>query len=283
VNPPAADATVSREARCSCLHKESGMDGQFLIVFSVALAAALASPLGGAIAIFVRPSSLFLSIAVGLAGGVLLGTFAFEMLPKALKLSGLAVGVAGFAVGFALVYGLDLYVNRGTVAGSRAEQRRRVERFHKGHRPLGSEVTVLAGATSVEELIEGITIGVGAAIDPSVAVIVGLAIFIDNISEGLSIGELAREESGKDYKARTLKWTGLMGAALFGAAMAGWFLLRGLPDGLLGFLLAVGAGGMFYLTVTDLIPEAETHHYLQSAAIAGAIGFLVMLVLSELT
>ncbi len=258
------------------------MDGQFLVVFSVALAAALASPLGGAIAIFVRPSSLFLSIAVGLAGGVLLGTFAFEMVPKALELSPLAAVVGAFAVGFALVYGLDLYINRGALAGSRAEQRQRVERFHMRHRPLGSEVTVLAGATSVEELIEGITIGVGAAIEPGVAYIVGLAICIDNISEALSIGELAREESGKDYKARILKWTGLIGASLFGSAMAGWFLLRGLPEGVLGFLLAVGAGGMFYLTVTDLIPEAETHHYLQSAAIAVAIGFLVMLVLSEL-
>ncbi len=258
------------------------MDGQFLIVFAVALAAALASPLGGAVTIFMRPSSLFLSIAVGLAGGVLLGTFAFEMLPKALEQSSLPVAVIGFAVGFALVYGLDLYVNRGALAGSRAEQKPKVQRFHRRHRPHGSEVTVLAGATSVEELIEGLTIGVGAAIDPSVAFIVGAAICIDNISEALSIGELAREENKKRYGWRIMKWTGLIGLSLFVSAMAGWFLLRGLSQGMLGFLLAVGAGGMFYLTVTDLIPEAEEHHYLQSAAIAVAAGFLVLLFLSEL-
>jgi ZIP family zinc transporter len=258
------------------------VDGQFLVVFSVALAAALASPLGGAVAIFVRPSSLFLSIAVGLAGGVLLGTFAFEMLPKALEQSGLPVAVLGFSVGFLLVYALDLYVNRGMVAGGQADEKPKVERFHKRHRPRGSEVTVLAGATSVEELIEGLTIGVGAAIDPSVAFIVGAAICIDNISEALSIGELAREENKERYGWRIVKWTGLIGASLFVSAMAGWFLLRGLPQGVLGFLLAVGAGGMFYLTVTDLIPEAEEHHYLQSAAIAVAAGFLVMLVLSEM-
>ena len=257
------------------------MDGQFLIVFAVALAAALASPLGGVIAIFIRPSSLFLSLAVGLAGGVLLGTFAFEMLPKALELAPLAAAAAGFVTGFALVYGLDLYVNRGALAGSKAEQKERVERFHRRHRPRGSQVTVLAGATSVEELIEGLTIGVGAAIDPSVAFVVGAAICIDNISEALSIGELVREENRERYGWRIVKWTGLIGLSLFVSAMAGWFLLRGLPQGMLGFLLALGAGGMFYLTVSDLIPEAESHQYQQSAAISVGAGFLAILILTE--
>jgi zinc transporter, ZIP family len=257
------------------------VDGQFLIVFGIALTAAVASPLGGAIAIFARPSSLFLSLAVGLAAGVLLGTFAFEMLPKALELAPLAAAVAGFAVGFALVYGLDLYVNRGALAGGKAEQKERVELFHRRHRPRGSQVTVLAGATSVEELIEGLTIGVGAAIDPSVAFVIGAAICIDNISEALSIGELAREENKERYGWRIVKWTGLIGLSLFASAMAGWFLLRGLPQGMLGFLLATGAGGMFYLTVTDLIPEAESHQYQQSAAISVGSGFIAILILTE--
>ncbi len=78
-------------------------------------------------------------------------------------------------------------------------------------------------------------------------------------------------------------WTGTIGAALFASAMAGWFLLRGLPDEVLGSLLALGAGAMFYLTVSDLLPEAESHHFQQSAAIATAIGFLTVMVLSHLS
>jgi ZIP family zinc transporter len=45
--------------------------------------------------------------------------------------------------------------------------------------------------------------------------------------------------------------------------------------------LAIGAGALFYLTVTDFIPEAEERHYQQSAALAVAAGFLVMYVLSS--
>jgi ZIP family zinc transporter len=38
---------------------------------------------------------------------------------------------------------------------------------------------------------------------------------------------------------------------------------------------------MFYLTITDLIPRAEERQYQQSAALAVAVGFLTIQVLSS--
>lgn len=259
------------------------MSPDFLTILTVAATAALASPVGGVISLIVKPTTMMLSIAVGLAAGLLLGTFAFEMMPRALELVALPMVVAVFCIGFGLVYGLDLYVNRGELAGPEAEQFKHVERFHRRKKPRGDVVTVIGGATSAEELIEGLVIGVGAAIDTNVALIVGLAIFIDNVGEAMSMGELAREQSDEHVRRRVMVWTGTIGAALFASAMAGWFLLRGLPDEVLGSLLALGAGAMFYLTVSDLLPEAESHHFQQSAAIATAIGFLTIMVLSHLS
>lgn len=142
---------------------------------------------------------------------------------------------------------------------------------------------MLAGATSAEELIEGMTIGVGATFEPNVALIVGLAICIDNLSEGMSIGELTLDEEPKSAKRRILGWTSLIGLSLFLSAMAGWFLLKGLAQPVTGFLFAMGAGGMFYLTITDLVPEAESHQFQQSSAIANAAGFLLVMVLAEMS
>lgn len=51
---------------------------------------------------------------------------------------------------------------------------------------------MLAGGTSVEELIEGLSIGVGTVIEPNVGILIGIA--IDNLSEGMSIGELVLAE-----------------------------------------------------------------------------------------
>ncbi|PLU59155.1 hypothetical protein BMJ24_14175 [Sinorhizobium medicae] len=136
------------------------MCNDLLIILGVASAAAVASPLGGMAAMALRPSSLVLSVAVGFAAGVLMGTFAFEMMPTSVKLAGLALAVAGFLLGLALVYILDLYVNRWKMAGPEADQKEAVDRLHRRRRPRGSNVAVLAGATSAEELIEGMTIGI---------------------------------------------------------------------------------------------------------------------------
>jgi zinc transporter, ZIP family len=260
------------------------MPSEFLVTLAVAAGAAIASPVGGLIPLWRRPTTLFMSLALGFASGVLLATISFEMLPAALELSPLPIAVAGFLVGFGAVYGLDLFINRGKLVGEKAEQHAGVERFHRRHRPRGDAVTVLAGGTSAEELIEGISIGVGAAIKPGLGLLVALAIVIDNLSEALSIGELIRDQKGSDRSRpiwRILKWTGLIGLSLFSSALAGWFLLRGLPTFVLGFLFAAGAGGMLYLTVTDLLPEAEERHYQQSAALALAAGFMAIFALAQ--
>jgi ZIP family zinc transporter len=257
------------------------MSSNFLTILAISLAASVASPIGGLIALWKKPSTLMLSIAVGFAAGVLLATFAFEMLPKALEMGSLPIAVLGFVLGFGLVYGFDLFIHRGVLAGRQAEEQPQARRFYKQHRPRGGEITVLAGGTSAEELIEGLSIGVGAAIEPGLGLLIALAILIDNLSESLSIGEIIRSEGGDRPARRILGWTSLIGGALFASAMAGYFLFQGLPESVLATLFAAGAGGMFYLTVTDLVPEAEDHQYQQSAALATAAGFLVIFVLSN--
>lgn len=258
---------------------------QVIAVFAIAISASVASVAGGALALLRKPTTLLMSSVLGFAGGVLIATIGFEMLPKALELGSLPIAVGGFIAGLIIVYAWDLFIHRGQIAGAQAEQRQRVEQFHRRRRPRGTEVTVLAGGTSAEELIEGLSIGVGAGIDPSVGLLVGVAIAIDNLSEGMSIGELVLAESSpsrSQQRRRIFKWTGIIGAAVLVSTLVGWFALRGLGDPLLGFLLAAGAGGMFYLTVSNLVPEAEERHYEQSGAVSIALGFVLILVLSQL-
>lgn len=256
----------------------------FWMILAIAGAAALASPLGGFLAVWRKPTTLAMSIALGLAAGTLLGAISFKMVPDALDNSPLAVVAGCVGIGFLAIYAFDLYVNRGRVAGDDAEQRLRVRRFHRRHPPRGDKVTVLAGGTSAEEIVEGLSIGVGAGLDPGLAILIGAAIAVDNVTESLGIGELAQaQHQGRKSPAwRIIKWTGLIGVSLFASAMAGWYFLRDLPPQMLGAMLAVGAGSMLYLTVTDLLPEGEKRHYQQSSALALGAGFLMSLILSRL-
>lgn len=48
---------------------------------------------------------------------------------------------------------------------------------------------MLAGGTSAEELVEGLAIGTGVVVEPSVGLLIAAAIAVDNLSERMSIGE----------------------------------------------------------------------------------------------
>jgi zinc transporter, ZIP family len=262
--------------------RSSQLPEKFFIVAAIAAAAAVASPLGGLVALWTTPSTLLMSGVLGFASGVLLATITFEMLPTALELSSLPLAIGGFVAGFVLVYAFDLFVHRGVLVGEKAEQRPQLKRFCK-RSPRDAEVTVLAGATSIEELIEGLSIGIGLAIKPGLGLLIALAIVIDNLSEALSIGEIIHNEKGgrkRSQHRRILGWTSLIGASVLVSSLAGWFFLRGLPQPVLGVLFGVGAGGMFYLTVTDLVPQAEERQYQQVPAIAMGTGFMIIFALS---
>jgi ZIP family zinc transporter len=241
-----------------------------LTVLGIAGTAAAASVLGGLIALVRRPTSLFMSIEFGFASGVLIGTVTLEMVPQALELSSLGATAAGLTAGFLAIWLFDLFVNRWRLAGERASQYPEVVAYHRGHRPRGDRVTVLAGGTATEELVEGLAIGTGVIIDPEVGALIAAAIGVDNLSEGLSIGELvlSGRAPGRASAHRVLGWTALGGVSLLASAVIGWLVLRDAGGGLVGMLQAAGGGGMPYLTVSALVPPSEERQYQGSGALA---------------
>lgn len=260
------------------------MPSDLAMVVAISGVAAIASIAGGILALLHRPSTLVMSAAFGFAGGALVATATLEMVPQALELAPLGLVVAGLAVGFGAVYAFDLWVHRGLIAGEHADQARRVKRRYRRAPPHGGSALVVSAATSVEELIEGLAIGVGAVVAPALAGLVALAITLDNLAEGLSLGELIRGESHTEAQARrrTLLWTGTVAGALFISSIVGWALLGDLPEPVLGTLVAGGAGAMLYLTLGNLLPEGQARQFEQSTAVAAGLAFLVMLVLGAL-
>jgi ZIP family zinc transporter len=205
------------------------------------------------------------------------------MVPEALELTSLEATAGAFTAGFLSIWLFDLFINRWRLAGEHAAEYERVVAYHRGHRPRGDRVTVLAGGTSGEELIEGLAIGTGVLIEPEVGALIAAAIAVDNLSEGLSIGELvlSGRVPGKANARRVLGWTSLVGLSLLGSALLGWLALRDAGPGLVGVLQAGGAGGMLYLTVSALVPPSEEQQYQGSGALATGAGFITILLLAE--
>jgi zinc transporter, ZIP family len=257
---------------------------ELLLVLLIAGLAGLSSPLAGVLTLLRTPTSLFISSALGFASGVLIATISLEIIPESMELASLGIGVAGFIAGVALIYALDLYMHRGKLAGELADQRVEVERFHRRRPPRGDKVNVLATGTTVEETVEGMTIGFAVAAQPEMALIIGLAIALDNFSEGLSIAALIRSgnEEWRRQAHRILVWTSIIGFTVFASAVISVLALQRLSDDVIGFFLAFGGAGLLYLTLTSLVPSSQQRQYQQSAGLAAAMGFLVVLVLTQL-
>src|SRR3990172_6483760 len=77
------------------------MPDDLLLVVIISGVAAVASVVGGLLALWHRSSTLISSLAFGVASGALIGTVTLEMLPTALESGALAVVVIGFAAGHA--------------------------------------------------------------------------------------------------------------------------------------------------------------------------------------
>ena len=227
------------------------------------------------------PTSLTSSTILGFAAGAMIGTVTLEIVPEALALASLTVVAIGFLVGFSVVYALDLVMHQGRVAGERADQRPAVEERYARRQPLGGPAAVLAGAAIFEAAVEGLSLGVGSAIGAGLTLPLALAIAIDNLSEGLSLGTLASSESSTTPERRVLGWSIAIWATTVAGAAIGWLALRNVAPAFHAAMFAAGGGGMLYLTVVELVPEAEAAQYQQSAAVATAVGFLVILSLSQ--
>jgi zinc transporter, ZIP family len=132
-------------------------EADFFTVVGIAGAAAVASPLGGMIALWVKPHNAFHVGRTRICERVLLGTVAFSMLPEALWLGSLPIAVGGFSTGFLAMYAFDLFIHRGQLAARKRKSARRSSDSIRKASPRGGEVTVLGGGTSAEELIEGLS------------------------------------------------------------------------------------------------------------------------------
>ncbi|MGH2451785.1 MAG: hypothetical protein ACRDGE_11050 [Candidatus Limnocylindria bacterium] len=89
-----------------------GVPQEVLTALAIARAAGIDSVAGGVLGLVRRPSTLLMSIVFGFAGGTLLGSVAFEMIPKALELANVPLTAVAFGAGFLGLYAFDLLACR---------------------------------------------------------------------------------------------------------------------------------------------------------------------------
>jgi ZIP family zinc transporter len=134
---------------------------------------------------------------------------------------------------------------------------------------------------AVHNFPEGMATFVSAIQEPSLGIAVAIAIAIHNIPEGISVAVPVFCATGSRKKA--FAWTIISGVGEpLGALIAYLILMPILNDLVFGFIFAMVAGIMVYISFDELLPasrEYGEHHLATYGLVAGMIVIAIGLIL----
>jgi ZIP family zinc transporter len=258
--------------------------------FILTFLAGMATSIGGLIAFFAkRTKTTFLSFSLGFSAGVMIYISFTEILSNARTIiSGsytektsawltLLFFIAGFFI--------TAIIDKLLPSVDNPHEARTVEQMSDGSQHKNSKLLRLgmftAVAIGIHNLPEGIATFMSGMGDITVGISIALAIAIHNIPEGIAVSVPVYYATGSKKKA--LLWTVLSGFSEPVGAVVGYFiLLWSKSDAILGYIFAMVAGIMIYISFDELLPAAHRygkHHTAIYGLISGIILIGVSLIL----
>jgi ZIP family zinc transporter len=212
-----------------------------LTVFAVALATALATGLGALPFFFThRLNRSWLGVANSLAAGFMLGASAGLLVEGASfdvgrTLAGMAAG-AVFIWFSGRVIGHDRELHFGVLEGGDARR-----------------ALLVVGIMTLHSFAEGVGVGVAFGVEQTLGILIGLAIAIHNIPEGLAISLVLVPRGASPRSAAAWSVVSSLPQPLMAVPA---FLFVEAFSSFLPLGLGFAAGAMVWLVLADLLPEA---------------------------
>ncbi|GAA3954390.1 ZIP family metal transporter [Actinomadura viridis] len=211
---------------------------------------------GGFVAMRVRDRR---HLVLGLAGGLILGIAAFDLVPESLDTYpsgplGVPAPMIGFAAGFLLLHVIEqaAAIHRAHEGEYAPHEHRHASVPGKG----GRAGLLTAGALVGHSFIDGLSIGLGFQAGTEVGVFVALAVIAHDFADGFNTFTAASLHRADRRPAIVL----LFADALAPIAGALATLLFSVPKPVLGTYLGFFAGVLLYLAAAEILPEAHSRH-----------------------
>ena len=214
---------------------------QFWLVVGLAALPALANLAGGLAAEVLDVSGRALSLALHLAGGIVLAVVGLELMPEALDTAQPWVPLLAFVLGGVAFIGLDRAIGwvQGRLGGSDEE----------------AGALAIFGGVSLDLFSDGVMIGTGTVIDPALGLLLALGQMPADLPEGFAAVATLRK-AGISRLRRLLLAAGFA-LPIFAGAALGFLALRDAPEVLTLSVLALTAGALVSVVVEEMITEAH--------------------------
>lgn len=218
-----------------------------LFILLIACAAALATLLGGALALRLRDK---LHLVLGFSAGAVIAVAFFDLMPESLSLGAAYHSIGTIltftALGFFAYTILDRFITLHTHSDDDGVH------MHGAQ----SRALVGAGSLSSHSFLDGFAIGLAFQASPAVGAIVAIAVLTHDFSDGINTVNLVLKNGGSRMLA--FRWLLIDAAAPVLGAAATLFIR--VPEGSLSLILAVFAGFFLYIGASDLLPESHHSH-----------------------
>lgn len=284
-------------------------NSQVFFAIGLTLLAGLATAIGGMIAFFAkRTKTSFLAFSLGFSAGVMIFISFTEILSHAGDIMKLYYSPASAKwltfLSFIGGIGLSAIIDKILPSEGNPHELKRVEQMNPGannsdriecrgkgphryglqshrERKLMRIGIFTAIAIGVHNFPEGIATFMSAMSDVAVGISIAVAVAIHNIPEGIAVSVPVYYATGSKRKA--LLWSVLSGFAEPVGAIAGYFILSLFrSDVSLGYVFAMVAGIMIYISFDELLPAAHKygkHHVAIYGLISGMILIGISLIL----
>jgi ZIP family zinc transporter len=221
--------------------------------------------IGAIIGVRVGLPESVIGMILGFGAGTLISAVAFELTDEAFRLGGADVVAGGLALG-ALAY----YAGNVAIAKQRGGRRM----APSGREDADAPTALLLGAV-LDGIPESAVIGISLIGGGSVGVPILAAVFISNLPESISSCSGMKKQG---VTTRRILWIWTLVCLVSAlAAGAGYGLLSGASDDLVGLLQAFAGGAVLTMLVDTMIPEAYKVEPHDRPLVRSAVGLFTVL------
>jgi ZIP family zinc transporter len=231
---------------------------------------------GALIGLLSTPPRRLVAAVTAFGSGVLVSVLTLDLMGDAFALGSPAFVIVGFLVGALLFVGADVLLER---VAAHAPQYGEVVGNRRDAAPAATGgVALLVGAV-LDGIPENAAMGISLAADPSLGLVLLVAVFLGNVPESLG-SAVGMRHAGRSRRHIVTVWSAAAVACTL-ASIVGYALLGGLSANLTGALLALAAGGILAMLADTMMPQAFEDGG-PVIAMATAVGFACAFLLSHL-
>jgi len=223
--------------------------------------------IGAALAIYARPRTRWIGLAMAFGSGALIAAVAYELVFEAFE-TDLGFAAVGFASGALAFYVGDLLIDRRGGHGRKSAG---------GEHQLAGNANAIVLGTILDGIPESFVLGASLLEEGMVPIAVVVGVFVANVPESLS-GTSGLIEAGWTRGRVLAMWSAVVGASVIAAA-TGWLLLDTMPTASGAFALAFAGGALLVMLADTLMPEAFELAG-REAGLVTALGFALGFALS---